>query len=112
MNHPAELPASWQKPEPVPVPDVIVAPTWNADDPAQLGAWFGNYGHWEHWRKVVLSSCGEVLRAKLALDKQPVTETRLNVLAHLHPAYLEFLTDGLSGRTLWEAEVQKKGFGS
>lgn len=110
MQTAAELPESWREPEPAPVPDVITAPTWNANDPAQLAAWFGNFGMWEHWRKVVLSSCVEVLRAK-SVDGPKLTEARLDDLSRIHPAYLEFLTDGLAGRTLYEAEVQKRGFG-
>jgi len=112
VTHPSELPVSWQPPPAPEVPEVLCAPTWDANDPAQLACWFGNYGMWDHWRKAVLSSCTEVLRAKFALDKTSVTEARLNTLAHVHPAYLEFLTDGLDGRTLWEREVQKKGFGA
>lgn len=108
----AELPESWQPPPAPEVPDVVKAPTWDASDPAQLYAWFGPFGLWESWRKVVLSSCTEVIRAQHALaGGKPPTEARLDDLSRLHGAYLEFLADGLIGRTLYEREIIKQGRG-
>ena len=102
------------------MPDVLVArgrPTFPAasldgnlpeideNDPAQIEALFGNYGHWEHWRKVVQAQCEELVRAKFALAGEKITEHRLEVLARLHDNYISFLTDGLQGRRLREQNV-------
>src|SRR4026208_862234 len=97
MVHETELPESWHPPA---VPEVVSIPTCATDDPAQLAAWFGPFGLAENYRKVVKSSCEEVIRATYALRKEAKpSEQRLDALAHLHEAYLAFLERCLVGRT-------------
>lgn len=81
------------------------------DDPAVLAALYSGYAYAEHWRKVVLSSCREIIRAGASLQNHKVTEARLEDLSRVHPKYLEFLTIHLRGRIAWERESQKMGVG-
>jgi hypothetical protein len=83
----------------------IDVPDWSEEDPASLEAWFGNYSFFDHYRKVILSNCMELERAKAAGEK--ITETRLDSLARLHPNYLQFLADSLQGRTARERNVRE-----
>lgn len=77
-------------------------PTCDTSNPADLEAWFGNYGYADHFRKVVLSSCREVARAK-ATEK--LTEAKLDDLAHTSDVYVDFLIQCLQGRQLREQNV-------
>lgn len=78
------------------VPDV------DLEDPASLECFYGNFGFFEIWRKVVLSNCKEIVRAT---STEKLTEARLDDLARLHPNYLDFITTHLMGRTLREQNV-------
>ncbi len=78
------------------------APSCDITDPAQLEAWFGNFGHWEHWRKVVLASAYEIERAK----NPKASESRLKELARVNGNYISFLKDGLFGRIARERNVR------
>lgn len=80
-------------------------PAFDTTDPAQLEAWFGNFGHAEHFRKVVLANCREIERAKATAAEQKVSEARLDDLARTSSTYVQFLIDGLHGRTLRERNV-------
>ncbi len=84
--------------------DGIELPACDLTDPAQLIAWWGNFGFGEHYRKVVLANCYELERARAAATKTHVTEARLKELARINPAYLGFLADGLQGRIIYERE--------
>jgi hypothetical protein len=84
----------------------IDVPDWTEGDPASLEAFFGNYGMWEHFRKVVQANCEELVRAKYESDGQKITETRIQALGRLHPNYIQFLTDGLFGRQAREQNVR------
>lgn len=86
--------------------DGIELPSCDTNDPAQIEAWFGNYGLWENYRKVVLSSCRELVRAETTLDGKKLSEARIDDLARIHVNYLEFLADGLHGRHLREQNVR------
>lgn len=79
--------------------------TWDGDDPASLEAWFGNFGHAEHFRKVVLASCREAQRASANMRKEKLSEARLDDLARTSDKYVQYLTDTLTGRKLREANV-------
>lgn len=81
------------------------------DDPALLAALYSGFAYAEHWRKIVLSICHELVRASAALSKQKLTEKRLENLARQHPSYLQFLEIHLRGRVKWEREAQKQGIG-
>jgi hypothetical protein len=74
-------------------------------DPAFLEAMFGNYGIWDHYRKVVQANCEEMIRAEFAGRNEKITESRIEALGRLHPNYLSFLADGLNGRQQREQNV-------
>lgn len=93
------------------VDDEISPPAADLSDPAQVEALFGNYGIWDHWRKVVQAQCMELVRAEYAAKGEKVTETRIDSLARLHPNYIAFLTDGLVGRTARERNVRDSLYG-
>lgn len=75
-------------------------------DPAQLEAWYGNFGWCEHYRKIVLANCREIVRATTGVDTK-LTVDRTDDLARTHPAYLDFLAIHLQGRNLREREARK-----
>lgn len=78
-------------------------PLCDTSNPADLEAWFGNYGYAGDFRKVVLSNCAEIIRAE-ATDK--LSEARIDQLAHIHPLYVDFLIQCLNGRRLREQNVR------
>lgn len=80
-------------------------PSCETTDPAALEAWYGNYSFFDHWRKVVLANCEEIVRADYVLREEKITETRITSLARLHPNYLDFLAEHLDGRRLREQNV-------
>lgn len=79
-------------------------PTFDATNPAELEAMYGNFGFCEHWRKVVLANCREIIRATVGTE-QKLTVDRTDDLARLHPNYLDFLREHLDGRRLREQNV-------
>lgn len=81
------------------------------DDPAVLAALYSGYAMYDVWRKVVLATCRELVRASAAMANQKLTEARLDDMAHTHPAFLRFMEVHLQGRIKWEREVQKGGIG-
>ena len=84
-------------------------PTCDTSDPAQLEAWFGNFGFSDHWRKVMLASCREMIRATNALGGSKLSEARIDDMARIHPNYIGFLTENLEGRRIREAEMRDSG---
>jgi hypothetical protein len=82
----------------------IILPVCDTSDPASLEAFFGNYGYADHFRKVVLSNCAEIIRAE-ATEK--ISEARIDQLAHIHPLYVDFLIQSLNGRRLREQNVRE-----
>ena len=85
--------------------EALSLPAWNERDPAELEAWFGAFGHAEHFRKVLLASCREAARAKATRDEQKVSEARLDDQARTSDRYVQFLVDSLHGRVLRERNV-------
>ena len=81
-------------------------PTCDTSDPAQLEAWYGSFGWADHFRKMVLANCAEMIRAAAAVEGAKISETRINDLAHTHELYLDFLLQSLTGRTLREQNVR------
>lgn len=82
-------------------------PACDTNDPAQLESWFGPFGFADHYRKVVLANCREIIRATMTIKGGKVTESRLDDLAHTHPNYLQFLTDALDGRRIRETMIRQ-----
>jgi hypothetical protein len=78
---------------------------YDPTDPGSLEAWFGNFGHAEHFRKVILASCREAVRAKYVKDGEKITESRLDDLARTHDRYIDWLVYTLNGRQLREQNV-------
>ena len=105
-----QVPDAWKKALEQPVPDITI-PARDSNDPALLAAWYDAFGAAEHYRKVRLAHCREIVRAKAALNGEKLTVDRTDDLGRLHPAYLLFLEENLRGRTLWEQEKLKQGRG-
>lgn len=78
---------------------------WSADNPGSLAAWFGNFGHAEHFRKVLLASCREAERGKVAKEGGKLTVDRCDDLARTSDKYVQYLIDTLNGRVLYEQNV-------
>lgn len=86
-----------------------VAAKCDTSNPASLASfYYGADTLFGHYRKVVLAACRESIRASATLAGGKLTESRLDDLAHLHPAYLAFLADHLAGRTTWMAHFQRE----
>lgn len=77
--------------------------------PEALAAFYSGFAFAETYRKVVLAACREAVRAGASLANQKVTEARLDDLARVHPAYLDYLTRHLQGRIAWERNVLTSG---
>jgi len=90
-------------------PPVSVVPERDTEDWATLAAWYGSFGYADHWRKVCLANCREIIRAKAAIEGVKHTVDRVDDLARLHPNYIAFLTTHLQGRMLWEDEYKRAG---
>jgi hypothetical protein len=85
-------------------------PAIDMDDPGMVEAWFapGSYSHYEHYRKVVLAQCKELIRAKASVDGSKLSETRIDDLSRLHDNYLSYLRDSLEGRSIRETMVRQR----
>lgn len=83
--------------------------TWDVRDPAALEAFFGPFGHAEHFRKCVLSTAVENERAKSVLRKEKLSEARLLDLARTSDLYVQWLIDSLAGRQAREKNVLESG---
>lgn len=81
-------------------------PVCDTNNPADLEAWFGMWGYADHYRKIVLASCREVIRASSTLGGQKLSEARIDDLARLHENYIGFLADCLNGRRLREEQIR------
>ena len=99
----AIIAAEAPKPIPPQIKTIANLPVCDTTNPADLEAWFGNYGFADHFRKIVLSSCREIARAR-ATEK--ITEARLDDLAHTDGLYIDFLIQCLDGRRLREQNVR------
>jgi len=78
---------------------------WDRNDPASMEAWFGNFGHAEHFRKVVLATARENERAKATLRQEKLSEARLDDLARTSDLYVQWLIDTLHARRARETNV-------
>jgi hypothetical protein len=86
----------------------VEVPSCDLTDPAQLEAWFGNFGYAEHYRKVVLASCREIVRARATLEKQKLSESKIDDMARTHENYLQYLVDSLNGRRVREGMARER----
>lgn len=86
--------------------DDVKVPVCDVSDPGSLEAWYGNFGFFDHWRKVVLANCREIERAKAVTENTKVTEARLDDLARTSDTYVSFLTIHLGGREMRENMVR------
>lgn len=82
-------------------------PEVDLSNPGDLEAFYGPFGYADHWRKVCLANCREIIRAGAALGNQRVSEARIDDLARTHSIYLQFLTDHLNGRRIREVAVRE-----
>jgi hypothetical protein len=80
-----------------------LVPLCDTSNPADLEAWFGPFGYADHFRKVVLSNCAEIIRAS---TNGKLSEARIDQLAHTHTLYVDFLIQCLTGRRLREQNVR------
>jgi hypothetical protein len=87
------------------VPATGEAIEFDRTDPGDLETWFGNFGHAEHFRKVILASCREAVRADYTLRQEKISEARLDDLARTHDRYIDWLVYTLHGRRLREQNV-------
>lgn len=88
--------------------DDVKIPVCDVSDPGSLEAWYGNFGFFDHWRKVVLSNCREIERARAVERSEKVTESRLDDLARVSNTYVSFLTIHLGGREMRENMVRQE----
>lgn len=82
-------------------------PVCNTEDPGQLEAWYGNFGFVDHWRSVVLANCREIVRATFAAKNEKISEARIDDLARVNNAYVDFLITHLNGRRIREEQVRQ-----
>ena len=82
-------------------------PVCNVSDPADLEAWYGNFGFFEHFRKIMLADCRQLVRAQALANGTKITADTADDLARLSDGYLEFITANLRGRRLRERNAQQ-----
>lgn len=83
-------------------------PEVNLTDPASLEAFYGNYGFFEIWRKIVLSNAMEIVRATMIVAGEKPTDKRMENLGRTHPVYLDFIGRHLEGRRMREEMVRQR----
>ena len=49
------------------------------------------FGYADHVRKIILSNCAEIIRARAAVEETKLSEARIDQLAHIHDFYLDFI---------------------
>lgn len=80
-------------------------PVCDVTDAGDLESWYGPFGFYDNLRKVCISNCKEIVRARYALANEKISESRIDDLAHVHDLYLDFLTTHLKGRRIREENV-------
>jgi hypothetical protein len=107
-NDPEKVPDTLKASKPAPdIADRIgeKLPLCDTENPADLEAFYGPGGFVEPLRKIVLSNCREIERAKAIAENLKTTESRLDDLAHINSAYVDFIIAHLEGRRLREENV-------
>ena len=90
-----------------PTGEILELPVCDYSDPADLAAWYGNFGYDEKYREVRLANAKELVRAKAALLEASVTEERIKDLGKQEQTYLDYLAYNLIGRKLYEKEKRQ-----
>lgn len=93
----------------MPKPPGGVIPERQTDTYEELCAWYSGFAWCEHYRKVVLSQCQEIVRARFAASGEKITESRIESLSRLESGYLGYLARHLEGRILWEKAFLAQG---
>lgn len=80
---------------------------WDTNDPASLESWFGLFGHYEHFRKILLADCREAARAAGLKESPPVklSDERALDKARISDRYVDYIIAGLNGRIAREQNV-------
>lgn len=89
--------------------EMATIPERESDAWEVLCAWYSGFAYAEHYRKVVLADCRELIRAQYALRETKVSEARLDDLSRIHSSYLDFLARHLEGRILYERAFLARG---
>jgi hypothetical protein len=79
-------------------------------DPASLEAFYSGFqaSFCEHWRKVVLANCKELVRARFVVANEKISEARIDDLSRLHDHYLDYLIKHLEGKTEREVSIRQQ----
>lgn len=80
---------------------------WDVNDVASCEAWFGLFGHYEHFRKIVLADCREAARANGLTESPPIklSDERALDRARISDRYVDYIIAGLAGRIAREQNV-------
>lgn len=76
---------------------------------AELRARFGNFGTWDHQRKITLSQCKMLIRMQAMEAKRRITGDEVDAEAHTHPDYVQMVIEATHQRAEWtrlEAEIE------
>lgn len=82
-------------------------PDFNLNDEAVRDALYGNFGHYDDWRSVILANCAEIIRA----TTKGLNADRVKDMAKTHPLYLQFLTTHFGGKTQYSRDKKKAAGG-
>lgn len=78
-------------------------PPVDFSDVASVESWYGPFGFFENFRKIVLANCRELERAKaLVRNEKPLSNERADDLARQSDTYVSFIVEHLKGRQLRE----------
>ena len=83
-------------------------PDFDLKDEAVRDALYGNFGHFDDWRAIVLANCAEIIRAT---SKEKLVGDRVKDMARTHPAYLDFLTTHFYGKAEYSRDKKKAAGG-
>lgn len=68
---------------------------------ARLRARHGTFGSWDAERKIALATAAALVRAQSALENKRITESAIDESAHVHPTYVDFITQSVSEKADW-----------
>lgn len=82
-------------------------PEFDLTDEAVRDAFYGNFGHYDDWRVVILANCAEIVRA----TTKGLTVERVKDMAKTHPLYLDFITNHVYGKIEYSRDKKKAAAG-
>lgn len=82
-------------------------PDFDLDDEAVRDALYGNFGHYDDWRVVILANCAEIVRA----TTKGLNADRVKDMARTHPLYLQFITTHIYGKIEYSRDKKKAAGG-